>query len=117
MAEHEPHPLEFRCGACAKPLTDENALFTSCGHFFCAPCKTIENSNCCTSLSLENRGHCEQCGTFCNAGILRNKAAGYDDRVKSFVFGNAALDLRRLAEIFEVSGTFRSLLFSLDCQA
>jgi hypothetical protein len=99
-------PLDFHCGECAASLTDETALFTSCGHFFCDPASVTTASSKCTQLVAGRPGTCEQCGASCNAGVLSKKAKEYDDRVKKFVFGNLETDLRATAEILEV----RSLL-------
>lgn len=98
----ESHPLDFRCGICGESLTDSTAVFTSCGHFFCGTSKSSESAKRCTSLWPESNGECEQCGTSCNAGVLKQKAAGYDARVKSFVFNDIIADLRGLADIVEV---------------
>ena len=47
-------------------------------------------------------GPCEQCGSNCDAGGLNNRAAGYDDHVKTFVFNDPLADLKKSVEILEV---------------
>ncbi len=90
--------LRFNCGICAARLSDADALFTSCGHFFCGrPGKR------CTGLVVgAPAGKCELCGQECNAGTLENQAAAYDERVKSFVFASLPDELKKLGEIIEV---------------
>lgn len=88
-------PLDFHCGICGRELTDNNALLTSCGHFFCA-------SGDCTVLAPGINATCEVCGRQCDAGSLRNQAKGYDDRVKSFVFGDPVADIKQVVEMLEV---------------
>jgi hypothetical protein len=94
--------LDFHCGECAASLTDETALFTSCGHFFCDPASVTNASSKCTQLVAGRPGTCEQCGAACNVGVLTKKAKEYDDRVKKFVFGKLETELRATADILEV---------------
>lgn len=86
--------IEYYCGVCTQKLTDATALFTSCGHFFCA-------NNKCTNLKRgTNCGRCEQCGKQCDTGVLCNRGSAYDSRVRSFVF----TDLHK--EMYSISGQF-----------
>ena len=90
--------LNFNCGICAKRLSDASALFTSCGHFFCA-----SRSRGCTALVAGSpAGKCEQCGMDCDAGTLGNKAAKYDTRVQDFIFTSVPDELQKLVEILQV---------------
>lgn len=98
-------PLPFNCGVCAKPLTDNSALLTSCGHLFC-----VSPPSRCTELSASRpAGKCEQCGKQCDAGTLTNRAAGYDDRVKSFIFEDLHDLLVQTADIIKVRYPWKSL--------
>lgn len=91
-------PIQFNCGICAKPLTDRTALLTSCGHFFCASPPAA-----CTRLPpCTKAGKCEQCGKHCDAGTLANRAEKYDNRVRTFVFEDLYVLLRRTADIIKV---------------
>ena len=87
--------LEYHCGVCGGELTDDEALLTSCGHFFCV-------TKTCTALVPGVSGRCEQCGRQCDAGTLTNQAAGYDDHVRSFVFSDPIADIKEIIEILEV---------------
>lgn len=90
--------MSFYCGICTKQLTDATALFTSCGHFFCAA-----PASACTQLEQGNRaGRCEQCGQTCDAALLTNRAERYDERVQLFVFSDIPRQLRTMSEVIEV---------------
>jgi hypothetical protein len=91
--------LNYHCGVCGGQLTDAGALFTSCGHFFCAHAR---RGAACTRLTTADPGRCEQCGETCNAGVLADKAVRYDDRVRSYVFSDVAATLRDTAEMLDV---------------
>lgn len=96
MSIRDQTSLQFCCGVCTSALTDESALFTSCGHFFC-------KGKTCTSLSIGGKaGKCEQCGQTCDVGTLENRAARYDDQVKQFLFSSVESELKKMAEIVKV---------------
>lgn len=100
-AASEATQLDYHCGECGRLLTDVGALFTSCGHFFCARARPL-GAQPCTRLVAGQPGPCEQCGATCNAGVLADKAAGYDEHVRSFVFDNVGANLRNAAAILDV---------------
>lgn len=89
--------FNFNCGICTKRLTDTGALFTSCGHLFCAN----ERKSCTALVEGSPAGKCEQCGQDCDAGTP-SKAAECNARVKEFLFAPLAEQLRTIAEIMEV---------------
>lgn len=101
MGSKKPTKLRFNCGVCTEPLLDANALFTSCGHFFCfSPGKR------CTSLIVGTpAGKCEQCGQDCDAGTLENKASRYDRQLQTTVFASLPQELQKISNIIAVSMT------------
>lgn len=100
MGSSDESPFLLHCGVCATQLTDDTALFTSCGHFFCAD----PNSKC-TRIKPENRTFpCEQCGQQCEAGVLSQRGTRYDQRVRSFVFSDLGKEMQTIAEILQVRG-------------
>lgn len=96
--------VPFNCGVCSKALTDRTALLTSCGHFFC----TAQPATCTRLRPAAPAGTCEQCGKKCDAGTLANKAAGYDQRVQSFVFDDAVVLTQTLCDILKVRFLYHS---------
>ena len=95
-------PFNFHCGICCEKLSDHNALFTSCGHFFCLPSQN--SSSNCTKLvpsNGANAGHCEQCGQLCATADVKDKAKNHDQKVQEFLFADFITNLQNMAKIAE----------------
>lgn len=95
-------PFNFHCGICCEKLFDHNALFTSCGHFFCLPSQN--SSSNCTRLVPDDgakTGHCEQCGQLCAATDIKEKAQNHNQKVQEFLFADCITNLQNVAKIAE----------------
>mmetsp|Transcript_1867 Transcript_1867/g.6996 ORF Transcript_1867/g.6996 Transcript_1867/m.6996 type:complete len:99 (+) Transcript_1867:459-755(+) len=88
-----PVRLNFQCNICASEIVDGDALFTSCGHFFCSRCSKIQPGSV---------GVCEVCGSEADSGSLTGRGLSYNDHVRTFVFGDPVEEIRKAAEMVKV---------------
>eukprot|EP00737_Agarophyton_chilense_P000370 gb/GEZJ01000418.1/.p1 GENE.gb/GEZJ01000418.1/~~gb/GEZJ01000418.1/.p1 ORF type:complete len:301 (+),score=36.33 gb/GEZJ01000418.1/:2977-3879(+) len=88
-----PHAL--RCSSCAAALSDATALFTSCGHLFCAA------PGCCARPPLrpDCTVTCPHCATHSDVISIRQRAARYSPRVRHVLFDDAAQLAHRLQRV------------------
>mmetsp|Transcript_12576 Transcript_12576/g.38448 ORF Transcript_12576/g.38448 Transcript_12576/m.38448 type:complete len:114 (-) Transcript_12576:2666-3007(-) len=91
-----PTKLKFHCNVCACELVDSEAIFTSCGHFFCSRC---------TKIQPGRGGVCEVCSSEADSGSLAGRGLSYNEHVKLFVFGDPSDEIKKLAEMVKVTST------------
>eukprot|EP00871_Galdieria_phlegrea_P002721 jgi/Galph1/344/GphlegSOOS_G5050.1 len=83
--------LPFHCNLCASELTDNDAIFTSCGHLFC--------NRGCTRLSTGDRGRCDYCGEECETCSLCSQGLGLPEETRKYLFSSPEEELQQLINI------------------